>query len=262
MDFAKFYNEQPDYAAFRNDDLKREEYNVTVDWKARKLCHLIPDGFVINSIMEVGCAIGILLNNISDRLSVKIRTGIDISSENIKVAERLFPGCNFFTGTIEDYTGVFHEELHNKRVDLIILSDIVEHLPADMEFMKKISEISSYVLMNLPLEKCFRNRNRQYGESDPSGHLRSYDRELALRLVTLAGFEVVKSEYAVASSDRLFFEMYKRNRKVRLKSKPAPLRLFWTSFYAAEDLIKRSDSKVNERIYGTNYFALLKSINK
>ena len=93
--------------------------------------------------------------------------------------------------------------------------------------------------------KCFRNRNRQYGESDPSGHLRSYDRELALRLVTIAGFEVVKSEYAVASSDRLFFEMYKRNRKVRLKSKPAPLILFWTSFYAAENLIKRSDSKVN-----------------
>ena len=71
MDFAKFYNEQPDYAAFRNDDLKREEYNVTVDWKARKLCHLIPDGFVINSIMEVGCAIGILLNNISDPFQSK-----------------------------------------------------------------------------------------------------------------------------------------------------------------------------------------------
>jgi SAM-dependent methyltransferase len=204
---------------------------------------------------------GILLNNIADRLSIRIRAGIDISQENIKVAKDLYPVCTFIYGTIDDYTRVMPVEMPNHRFDLIILSDIIEHLPDDLAFMKRVSGISNYVLLNLPLEKCFRNRNRQYGETHSSGHLRSYDKALAIRLVNQAGFEVVSSETAVAFSDKLFFEMHKRNRTSRIRSKPLPLRLFWTLYYVVEDQIRLSDNKISEKIYGTNYFALLKSKN-
>jgi len=261
MDFEKFYNEQPDYDAFRNDDRKREEYINTVDWKARKLALLAPADMKFANIMEVGCALGILLNNVADRLSVEMRTGIDISVENINFARKLYPECNFIQGTIEDSAYYKGHGLKDLKFDLVLLSDIVEHIPDDLAFMKRVSEISSYVLLNLPLEKALKNRKREYGESDPSGHLRSYDRKMAEQLISQADFELVSSFTSAAASDKLFYKFYSQSRKMRLQSKPLPKRLFWTSFYYLEDQVKRSNSRFSERIYGTNYFALLKSRN-
>jgi hypothetical protein len=36
-DFAVFYDNQPDYVAFRKDKEKQKEYRTLVDWKVRKL---------------------------------------------------------------------------------------------------------------------------------------------------------------------------------------------------------------------------------
>lgn len=258
-DFELFYDEQPDYAAFRNDSGKREDYNIAVDWKARKLIQLLPENFKLSSILEVGCAFGVLLNIIADRLKIKNRTGIDISGKNIEVARKLYPGCNFIQGTIEDYATAFVSGIQNRRFDLIILSDIVEHIPDDLTFMRRVSELSSLVLLNLPLEKCFSNRHRQYGEHDSSGHLHSYDKDLAIQLVRNGGFEIVKSFTSIALSDEQFYKMHKKNRTERVNSKPFHLKLFWSLFYSAEDNFRLINKRFTERIFGTNYFALLKS---
>ncbi|MDO9338953.1 MAG: methyltransferase domain-containing protein [Bacteroidales bacterium] len=260
-DFALFYDMQPDYAAFRNDPGRREDYNITVDWKARKLIQLIPDDFVVNNILEVGCAFGVLLNNLADRLHLKTRIGIDISGKNIKVARNLYPDCYFFQGTLDEFIRVNPVEIKDHRFDLIVLSDIIEHIPDDLGFLEMVKKSSSYVLLNLPLEKSFRTRNRQYGEQDSSGHLRCYDKDLAIRLVTMAGFEVVTSFTSIASSDKRFYEIYKKNRTSRVRSKPLHLRLFWSLFYFVEDKMKLINRRFSEKIYGTNYFALLRSIN-
>ena len=90
-DFAVFYDNQPDYIAFRNDKEKQKEYKTLVDWKVRKLTGVIPDNHKFGNILEVGCAFGVLLNNIADSLKIDARTGIDISGENIKTARSLYP---------------------------------------------------------------------------------------------------------------------------------------------------------------------------
>lgn len=259
MDFELFYDKQPDYVAFRNDPGKREDYTITVDWKVRKLIQLIPEGFKVENILEVGCAFGVLLNNIADRLHLKAKTGIDISGNNIEAAKNLFPGCKFFHGTLEEFIKIIPDEIQNHRYDLIVLSDIVEHIPDDLGFMEMVKKTSSYVLLNLPLEKSFNTRNRQYGEQDPSGHLRCYDEEDARRLVTTAGFVVIASFTAIGFFDKSFYEMYKKNRTKRVQSKPLPQRLFWSLFYYAEDKVKLLNEGFTGKIIGTNYFALLKS---
>ena len=259
MDFEKFYNEQPEYVAFRNDKVKQDEYKIAVDWKVRKLSQLVPGDFKANNILEVGCAFGVLLNILADLFQIKTRYGIDISGENIKVAKDLYPGCNFIQGTVEEFISIVPPEIENDRFDLVVLSDIVEHIPDDQGFLKSVSKISSYVLLNLPLEKSFKTRNRKYGEQDPSGHLRCYDKDIAVRLVERAGFEVEKSFTAIALYDKKFYEIYRKNRKQRIDSKPLPLRLFWSLFYFVEDRIKLSSEKLSEKISGTNYFALLRS---
>jgi predicted RNA methylase len=262
MDYARFYNEQPDYVAFRSDKLKQEEYRVAVDWKLRELCRLIPDNFRFNNILEVGCAFGILLNCLADKLQIKRRFGIDISSENIEAAKKIFPDCSFFQGTIEEFIKNIPLGIQNSRFDLIVLSDIVEHIPHDLGFLKTVRKMASYLILNLPLEKSFKTRNRHYGEQDLSGHLRCYDKELAVRLVTSAGFEVVNSFTSIAFYDMQVYKVYKKNRTSRISIKPLPLRLFWTVFYFLEDKIKLANEKFSEKISGTNYFALLKSNNE
>jgi SAM-dependent methyltransferase len=259
MDFELFYDKQPDYVAFRNDAGRREDYSISVDWKVRKLIQLIPEGFKVENILEVGCAFGVLLNNIADRLHLKNRLGIDISGNNIEAAKNIYPKCKFFHGTLEDFIKVIPDEIQNRRYDLVVLSDIVEHIPDDLGFMKMVQNISSYVSINLPLEKSFNTRNRQYGEQDPSGHLRCYDEEDARRLVINAGFEVISSFTAIGFFDKSFYEMYTKNRSIRVRLKPLPQRLFWSVFYYAEDRLKLINEEFTGKIIGTNYFALLKS---
>jgi SAM-dependent methyltransferase len=259
MDFELFYDKQPDYVSFRNDTSRREDYSITVDWKVRKLIQLIPEGFKVENILEVGCAFGVLLNDIADRLHLKNRLGIDISGNNIEAAKKLYPECKFFHGTLEDFINVIPDEIRNSRYDLVVLSDVVEHIPDDLGFMKIVQNLTSYVLINLPLEKSFNTRNRQYGEQDLSGHLRCYDEEDARLLVTNAGFEVISSFTSVGFFDKSFYEMYTKNRGKRVRLKPLPQRLFWSVFYFAEDRLKLINEKFTGKIIGTNYFALLKS---
>jgi hypothetical protein len=259
MDFEKFYNRQIDYVGFRTDPAKREEYTITVDWKARQLERLVLHSKPFNNILEVGCAMGILLNNLANRLSIAERIGLDISSENIKVAKELYPGVTFYQGTIEDFKDKTPQKDQFSKFDLVLLSDIVEHIPDDIKFMKEVSGISSFVVINLPLEKCLKNRNRKYGEDDPSGHLQWYDEEMAVKLITTAGFEIINSFTMNAFNDKIYLDMYRKKRRVRLKKKPVHLMLFWEVFYLIEDNLKLVHKRFSEKIFGTNYFALLKS---
>jgi hypothetical protein len=258
-DFALFYDNQLDYVAFRNDKEKHKEYKTLVDWKVRKLTGVIPDHLKFSNILEVGCAFGILLNNIADRLKIDARTGIDISGENIKTGEILYPECEFFKGTLEDYVSKKSYILKNHKHDLIVLSDIIEHVPDDLGFLKLIREVSEYVVVNLPLEKSFKNRNRKYGIEDPSGHLRCYDKKLAKKLFSDAGFLMVRDQTSIATSDAEFSGIYKKNRKLRVMSKPFVLRIFWSVFYAVEDKFKLISKSISSKIYGTNYFVFLRS---
>ena len=220
---------------------------------------MIPADFKADNILEVGCAFGVLLNNIANRLSLKSRTGIDISSNNIEAAKNLFPACNYFRGTLEEFIRSFPDVIKDHRYDLVVLSDIVEHIPDDLGFMRLVNNMSSFVLLNLPLEKSFKTRNRQYGEQDPSGHLRCYDEKDAVSLVQNAGFEVVRSFTSIGFFDKSFYEMYTRNRTLRVRSKPLPQKLFWSLYYFVEDRIKLISEDFTGKIIGTNYFALLKS---
>lgn len=248
-----FYDKQPDYELFRSDPQSRMEYSVIADWKIRNLLKLLPAGFKAENVLEVGCAFGYILNNLSERLNISKRTGIDISGNNINAASSFYPLCGFFRGTLEEYTS--KKPLNS---DLTILSDIVEHIPDDLQFLITVKSISSYILLNLPLEKSYVNRKRKYGEQDPSGHLRSYDEEDAVKLIRESGLEIVKSFTSIAFFDKEYRKIYRKRRYARLKKKNPFKKIFWLVFYFMEDSIKLSSEGLTRKISGTNYFALLK----
>lgn len=261
MDFAKFYDEQHDYAAFRTDPKKLDEYKIAIQWKVKNLAKLVPDSLKFENILEVGCALGILLNNLADKLLIQRRFGIDIAFENIQYASSLYPDCEFICGTVENIRRDWAVHFPVQKLDLVLLSDIVEHIPDDEKFLKEISQITNYVLLNLPLEKCYNSRNRKYGETDPSGHLRSYNLADAKQLVENAGFDIVFDFSENVHSDEVFFRNYRDNRRKRVSAKVLPLKIFWSFYYSFEEVVKKLSPALYRKKYGSNFFALLRIKN-
>lgn len=71
------------------------------------------------------------------------------------------------------------------------MSDVVEHVPHDQEFLRAAAQLGEVVLVNLPLEDNWLNWRRDYGVNDVSGHLRKYSLADGMRLFELAGLEVL-----------------------------------------------------------------------
>jgi hypothetical protein len=125
--------------------------------------------------------------------------------------------------------------------------------------MKQVSEISDYVLLNLPLEKSFSTRKRKYGTEDPSGHLRSYDERDAVELVESAGFVIIRSISENARSNIEYNRLFATRRRERISKKRIDKKVFWNLFYFFDDQIMKIFPGLFVKLYGSNYFALLKS---
>jgi SAM-dependent methyltransferase len=158
----------------------------TVEWKIPHLVEIIPPSYQVSSVAEIGCFVGHLIGNIAINGQTSFqRYGYDINPNAIQLAKNLYPRVDFFA------QDCFSTE---KKFDLLILSDIVEHIEDDEEFLVKCKAISKFVLLNLPLEKSFASINRQYGFDDPSGHLRAYGIREAESLIKKAGYKIINKQ--------------------------------------------------------------------
>jgi SAM-dependent methyltransferase len=133
------------------------------------------------TVLELGCATGELIAQFPV-VEGGNRTGVDISVRNIEIAKERFPGVSFHAGDFRD--------LKLDVVDAVILSDILEHVPDDTAFLKAAASFGQRILINLPLECNWLNRNRQYGVQDASGHLRAYTLKQGLELIERAGLHI------------------------------------------------------------------------
>ena len=186
----KFYDEHESYIERRKEgSKKRIEYIEEIDlWKNKYLKSVIPKNYRIETILEIGCGTGDLLGRFPADICESNRFGVDISNKNIEFAEIRYPKINFCAGTIYDFN------FSKKDFNLIILSDILEHVKNDLELLIKSSELAQFIVVNIPLEKCYANRRRQYGESDIAGHLRAYNLKDALSLINKANLKIVNSK--------------------------------------------------------------------
>jgi predicted TPR repeat methyltransferase len=186
--YEELYNEHADYIALRDKTGKVwDKYKDDVlHYKIKHAYKLVRDKRY-SSILEVGCATGFILHNFPGPKTTW-RCGIDISSENITSARREYPTISFFAGTLAE----FRRQHARGRFDLVLLSDIVEHVEDDIGLLRACGSIGKYVLLNLPLEKVEEYSNRNYGMEDKEGHLRAYSKEDAFKMFAEAGLRVVR----------------------------------------------------------------------
>lgn len=261
-DFESLYNNIEEYRSFRDDKNKENEYEIWTNWKVKNLIDVLDKKIDFRNVMEIGCAFGVVLNKFSQKCNIKNIIGLDIAKANTIHGSKMFPHIKFITGTIEKDSLFTESGIIDKRFDIIILCDIIEHIPDELKFMQKVKKISNYVVIDLPLEKSYSTRNRNYGVDDVSGHLRSYNLAEGLELIKNAGFQVINYKTELVYHDKECYNLFKEERKARLLKKPLLKRIFWTFFYFTEDLMLINFNRYHVKMKGCNLFALLKSTNE
>ena len=90
----------------------------------------------VRSVLELGCGTG---NNLLAFGAEIELTGIDISSEMLKIAKIKIPRCSFYRKDIREFS-------YNKKFDLIIcLYDTLNHILLFSEWKKLFENISSHL---------------------------------------------------------------------------------------------------------------------
>jgi len=197
--YQKLYDQLEEYREIRdvNSTGFKQYFDIVINWKIKYLHSIITESIKIHNILEVGCAAGDLLANFPVNCPRENRTGLDISEKNVIEARKRYPGVNFVNIPFEDYF-----KHSNETFDLVILSDILEHVPNDLELLTVAGESAKYILLNLPLEKCWEFRNRLYGPEDSRGHLRAYDINDARSIILISNLleKNFRVEYFVKSN--------------------------------------------------------------
>jgi SAM-dependent methyltransferase len=183
--YRRLYDDKAEYVA-RRDDTSFEASIIQLEVDAFKVPNLIaaiPPGFNYSSVVEIGCATGELLAAFPVPAGAR-KVGFDISSENVACARLRHPDIEFFDSDFREFDGL---------TDIVVLSDVLEHVPDDRGMLRDAGRLGRLVLINLPLEDNWLNRARAYGPDDVSGHLRRYSLDEGMALVESAGLRTLQS---------------------------------------------------------------------
>lgn len=186
VDYSQLYDTHNEYVS-RRDEASWEAQQIVLECREFKLPHLlavVPDDYRIASLIEIGCATGDLLaafpDSAPDGRYIE-KYGFDVSPLNIEVARKRYQHISFSIDAFDN----------QPVADVVVLSDVLEHVPDDKDFLRRASRVGRLILINVPLEDNWINRNRIYGVHDPSGHLRAYSLSSANQLLEDAGLNVL-----------------------------------------------------------------------
>ncbi len=251
IDYTSYYNDHPDYIALRDKEsiFYKQYINEVRYWKNKYLYELVKDK-PVNNLCEVGCATGILLEAFPAAAQPSSRYGVDVSTINIETAKVNFPELHFFAGYFADF---IKQPAIPSKFDLVILSDILEHVEDDAGLLAEVGQHAAYVVLNLPLEKCSEFEGREYGLKDKHGHLRAYDINDARDLIKRAGMveeNAIVKQYVLEPIFRQYLADKLFNQKTGIEKIEG----------IAKYINEINDIELRPAYYKSNYFGLLKKM--
>ena len=245
VDYAALYDEHPEYVARRaRGSIEQAQVDLEVRlFKLPGLLNVVPDAMrPLTRVLEIGCATGELIA----AFPAAQRIGLDISPANIAAARARFPEVEF-------HAGDFRDESAHGGCDAVVMSDVLEHVPDDVAFLRDAARLGRIVLVNLPLEDNWLNDRRAYGPHDVSGHLRRYALADGLALFERAGLEVLKHHqvWVHETPTEAARRALRRERLGAAYSGALPVRLAKQLVFAAAGAVPA----VGRRLFASNLFA-------
>src|SRR5574338_80440 len=169
-------------------------------WKAKEINKLIKRNKLHpDSIIEVGCGFGEILVHLSElNEQVKILKGYDISPRAITEAKKNE------TDRVKFYNSDFTEE-SLASAGLILVIDVIEHVPDYLGFLKKIREKGKDFIFHIPLDLSCRTifkPNVILQQRRDVGHLHYFTREHVGWILHECGFIIKDWQYTLSETDR------------------------------------------------------------
>lgn len=133
----------------------------------------------LSSVLDVGCGEGSLILELKNISPQRKFSGLDISRQALLFAKKQAPFADFFLADIQ-------KKGLKKKFDLIIASEILEHLPDDLIALKKMRKMSKKYLLIYTLIGKMR------GFEKNMGHVRNYTETDLIAKIEKAGFQIRK----------------------------------------------------------------------
>jgi SAM-dependent methyltransferase len=204
-------------------------------WKASHVLSLLGDrNFRPESIVDIGCGTGGVLEAIADALNGTRLVGYDPSPQAIGLVERS-KRVELRVGTPEDV----HEHY-----DLLLSLDVFEHVEDYIGFLRSLRPIADWFMFHIPLDISAQSVVRErplLTVRSAVGHLHYFMRGTALAALETAGFEI--------ACDKLLFpnDMPGRRAKTRMANIP-------------RNVGRRLSPQLSARILGGSTLLVLASI--
>ena len=97
-----------------------------------------------DTVLDIGCGNGALTYDVARK--AKNVVGIDLGEKNILIAKRKYSREN-----INYICGDALTDLPNEQFDVIILSNVLEHIDKRVEFMRSLKKLAPKILIRVPM---------------------------------------------------------------------------------------------------------------
>jgi SAM-dependent methyltransferase len=185
-------------------------------WKASQVLSMLSENQIEpSSICEIGCGSGDILVNLLKSLPSVSMTGFDISPQVVPFWEE-----HKEVNQVEFHLGDFHK-INDSRYDLILMLDVLEHIPDPFSFLESYRLCSDYFIFHIPLDlsaSSVARGNPLLRSRCQVGHLHYYTKDLALATLEDTGYEIINWRYTGA-----YLNAPNRTLKTQLASIPRRL---------------------------------------
>jgi len=195
-------------------------------WKAKQITKIIEtNALTPQTICEVGCGAGGILEQLSKQYTDKSLTGYEISPQAFELcSQKANDNLSFnLSDLLEEADSYF---------DVAMAIDVFEHVEDYLSFLRKLKPKAKYKIFHIPLDLSVQTVLR----SSPIirgralvGHIHYFTKEIALEALKDTGYEIVDYFYTGGS-----LELPNRSWKMQLLKLPRQL-----AFSVHEDLAVR-----------------------
>jgi 2-polyprenyl-3-methyl-5-hydroxy-6-metoxy-1,4-benzoquinol methylase len=132
-----------------------------------------------DSIIDIGCGEGTLLKDIISWKKNITVAGVDISETALTIAKKKVKEGKFYLLDIQ-------RDSLDERFDLVICSEVLEHLFDDVQALYNMFKMARNYLLIVTLQGKMRKIEEE------AGHVRNYTKEDLLKKLHKAGFKEIK----------------------------------------------------------------------
>jgi SAM-dependent methyltransferase len=167
-------------------------------WKADLIFQMIKKHHMDpKTICEIGCGCGEILHQLQLKLPPTTKlTGYEISPQAFELCKNRSNDNLLFY--LKKYCGET-----DSNYDLILLSDIIEHLEDYFRFLRDIKGKSHFKILHIPLEMfvlAVFHQQFLLGQKKKVGHLHFFSKDMVLEMLRDIGYEIIDYSYTAGYS--------------------------------------------------------------